>query len=207
MKIGIDFDNTIVDYTDVFYEVAVELGWLSTATGKSKTQVKQYFINANEEKKWTELQGIVYGREIGRSKPYMDCVKILKKLKLAGHDLVIISHKTAYPVLNHTELEVTNLQDAAKNWLHENNIVGPAGFVELTKIFFNETKSMKIQCIVEQQCDLFIDDLEDIFSNIQFPKSTNKILFDPRFISLGNFDGFIINNWNQLPTILDCNGK
>ena len=70
MRIGIDFDNTLVNYYGVFYNTAVSLGWIEPGIGESKNSVKSFFIERDQEPKWTELQGIVYGKTIAQAKPF-----------------------------------------------------------------------------------------------------------------------------------------
>ncbi|RJE75756.1 hypothetical protein BGP78_15505 [Pseudoalteromonas sp. MSK9-3] len=181
MIIGIDFDNTIADYTGVFHEVARKLGWIPPHIGQSKTQVKEFFITQNQEPKWTELQGIVYGSHITLAPAYQHCLDVLKQLKQQGHKLIIISHKTKYPIIG----EPTDLHQAATHWLKEKGFTecGTAP-INVNDIYFNETKSEKVEQIKLNKCDVFIDDLEEILAHDQFPKQCKKILFSDQGSSL-----------------------
>ncbi|ALU44785.1 hypothetical protein [Pseudoalteromonas rubra] len=177
MIIGIDFDNTIADYTGVFYRVGCALGWLPESVGQSKNEVKQYFIDLGNEAKWTELQGIVYGKEITQARPYPDCLDTLKQWRKQGHTLKLISHKTRYPIIG----ERVNFHVAATGWLEANGFVGKidAPF-EKTDLFFNETKEDKLLRISTLDCELFVDDLESIFNHALFPAQCKKVLFNTR---------------------------
>lgn len=177
MKIGIDFDNTIADYTGVFHAVATDLGWLPADVGVSKNEVKSYFIDNNIEPKWTELQGIVYGKEINKAKPYSYCLDILRQLQEQGHELYIISHKTKYPIIG----EKVNFHIAATHWLEANAIVGQNDSpVAIEDVFFNETKEQKLARIEQLDCDVFIDDLPSILQHQAFPANCKPILFNPK---------------------------
>ncbi|WP_394191952.1 HAD family hydrolase [Pseudoalteromonas atlantica] len=175
MIIGIDFDNTIADYTGVFHHVGVKLGWLPKEVGQTKEDVKAYFINTGNEPKWTELQGIVYGKEINRARPYEGCLDALRQLKTKGHELVLISHKTRHPIVG----EKVNFHEAATNWLKSHRFAGSidSPFSEFD-LNFNETKKAKLLCIARLNCDLFIDDLESIFCHELFPVHCRKVLFN-----------------------------
>ena len=59
--IGVDFDNTIVCYDDVFGRVAIERGLVPAAVASSKTAVRDHLRAIGQEDRWTELQGIIYG--------------------------------------------------------------------------------------------------------------------------------------------------
>jgi hypothetical protein len=175
MIIGIDFDNTIADYTGVFYNVALALGWLPEHIGQSKNEVKSHFIEQNNEPKWTELQGIVYGKEINKARPYTNCLQVIQSLVNAGHEIHIISHKTLHPIIG----EKVNFHTAALNWLEINGLSGSENSPVLTKnIHFNETLQQKIDKIKLLECDVFIDDLIKVINHDYFPKSTKGILFN-----------------------------
>lgn len=191
MIIGIDFDNTIADYTGVFHKVALKLGWLPPHVGQSKAQVKEYFITQNQEPKWTELQGIVYGSHITLAPAYKYCLDVLKHLKQQGHQLIIISHKTKYPIIG----EPIDLHQAATYWLKEKGFTECASApIDMNNVYFNETKLEKVERIKQSKCDIFIDDLEEILAHSQFPIQCKKILFSDQGSSL--FD--CINTWADL---------
>ncbi|QTH71045.1 HAD family hydrolase [Pseudoalteromonas xiamenensis] len=176
MKIGIDFDNTIVDYTGVFYTVAMDLGWLPEGVGNSKKAVKDYFINSQQEARWTELQGLVYGKFIFLAKPYSHCLSVLQDLKSRNVQLYLISHKTKYPFIG----EKTDLHLSAMNWLQKNGFIGTtqAPFL-LEHVYFNEKKEDKINLIGELGCEVFLDDLPEILTHTRFPQRCAGILFSP----------------------------
>lgn len=176
MIIGIDFDNTIVDYTGVFHAVALELGWIPATIGQSKTEVKQYFIENNMEIKWTELQGLVYGKYIHHAKPYPDCLSVLQQLKKTGAKLYLISHKTKSPFIG----EKIDLHSCAVNWLINHGFLQTANApFSATDIHFNEKKEQKIKRIADLSCHVFIDDLPEILNDSLFPSSCTGILFSP----------------------------
>jgi len=176
MIIGIDFDNTIANYTGVFHSVGVKLGWLPKEVGQTKEDVKAYFINAGNEPKWTELQGIVYGKEIYRARPYEGCLDALRQLKTKGHELVLISHKTRHPIVG----EKVNFHEAATNWLKCNKFIHSedAPFSH-NALFYNEQLDLKVSKIAELNCDLFIDDLKKVLDHSAFPNHCKPIFFSP----------------------------
>lgn len=176
MRIGIDFDNTIVDYTGIFYRAALKRNWIPKEVGNNKSDVRQYFIKNNNERQWTTLQSIVYGEDIKHAAPYPYVKKIIDELITQGHTLYIISHKTQFPIIG----EKLNFHTAALNWLKVNKFITlPDAPFKKSDVFFNETIEDKINCIKEKKCDVFIDDLPKIFESELFPSTTNKILFDP----------------------------
>ncbi len=176
LKVGIDFDNTLANYSGVFYRVALELDLIPPHLGQTKSEVKQYFFNANNREAWTELQGIVYGKQIGRAKLYANAMTVIKALLHSGADVYIVSHKTKYPVIG----EKDSLHRYALNWLRQNSIVGTGeGLINESRVFFNETQQDKIQKLSDLDCDYFIDDLPAIFEHKDFSGDVTKIFFDP----------------------------
>lgn len=202
LTIGIDFDNTLVNYSGVFYQVGVKLGWLPKAIGKSKSSVKQYFFEQNQRDKWTELQGLVYGNEIHRAQLYQGVKNVIGQLLNSGHIVYIISHKTKFPVIG----EKVSLHNAATKWLMENEIIGDSrDQLANSQVFFNQTQKDKIAKIIDLNCDFFIDDLPAIFEHNNFPNNVKKIFFDPdNHYKKVNFSDFHLNSWQQIADILNA---
>ena len=177
MIIGVDFDNTIANYTGVFHRVATQLGWLTADVGESKNEVKAYFIDNDTEAKWTELQGIVYGKEINQAHPYQDCLAQLQELKAKGHQLKLISHKTKYPIIG----EPVDFHQAATDWLQDRGFVGGDDSpLVADDLFFNQTLTEKVEKIAALNCQYFIDDLPKVLAHPSFPTDCSKILFQPQ---------------------------
>ena len=63
MIIGVDFDNTIICYDNLFHGAALSEGLISESLNiqSDKQSIKQYLISQDRESDWTFLQGVVYG--------------------------------------------------------------------------------------------------------------------------------------------------
>jgi hypothetical protein len=71
MRIGIDFDNTLIDYDRVFLEAARELGLVPRDFAGPKKVVRDAIrLLPNGEPTWQRLQGYVYGAGIGGAVPF-----------------------------------------------------------------------------------------------------------------------------------------
>ena len=99
MKLGLDFDNTLIDYDLIFYKTALKLGLIDKNIKKSKKSVRNYLVNINQEHNFTFLQGQVYGKEIINAEKSEGMFDSLKKLKNKGVHLHIVSHKTKKPII------------------------------------------------------------------------------------------------------------
>ena len=60
-----DFDNTIVSYDAVMHTVALKQGWIDSQLKKNKKQILDHIrLTSDGERKWQQLQAIVYGKRI-----------------------------------------------------------------------------------------------------------------------------------------------
>ena len=65
IKIGIDFDNTIVNYDTLFHQEGLKQNILNgNSYHNSKNRLKKILISKNKEAEWTAIQGKVYGKKI-----------------------------------------------------------------------------------------------------------------------------------------------
>lgn len=176
MIIGIDFDNTTISYDGVFYRAALERGLIPTSTQTDKTSVRDALREAGREDDWTELQGVVYGPDIGKAKPY-DGVKVFMRSRLkAGDKLFIVSHKTRHPYLG----QKFDLHEAAQNWLKDNGFFRADDVnLDVGDVFFEQTKEDKMKRIAKLGCNVFVDDLPEFLMEPAFPANVRRILFDP----------------------------
>ena len=124
MKLGLDFDNTLIDYDSIFYDTALKLGFIDKDIKKSKTSVRNFLINKNQEHKFTFLQGEVYGKEIINAEKSEGMFESLLKLKNKGFHIYIVSHKTKFPIIG----AKYDLHEAARKWLEKNKFFAYASW-------------------------------------------------------------------------------
>lgn len=175
MRIGFDFDNTIVNYDNLFYKVANEQGLLKTSIPVNKLAVRDYLRANQQEEIWTEMQGYVYGKRMDEADIYPDVLDVMLRMKKAGHTLAIVSHKTQYPYLG----EKYDLHLAASNWIQSHLCDNHVPLFSSSNLFFELSKEAKLARIANFNCDIFIDDLPEILLAEQFPVKTQAFLFDP----------------------------
>lgn len=189
-KLGIDFDNTITDYSSVFRQVALKKKIIKNNTPVfSKNEIKNYLINNNNERVWTELQGLVYGKYLQFASPQPYLIDTLTFLNDKNVQFYLISHRTLYPYIG----EKINLHNAAKKWIDLNI----AQFFNSENIFFELTIEDKIQRANDLDIDFFIDDLEKILLHPNLSNEIHKILYDPEKKHL-NSPLKTINQWKDL---------
>lgn len=199
MKIGLDFDNTIVKYDQVFYDVAIEWGVPLQSVPVHKLAVRDFLKGLGQEDLWTEMQGYVYGVCMDRAELYPGLIRFIQEMRQLGHSIVIISHKTRYPFLG----PKYDLHSAARKWITQNI---PDVLEE--HIFFEATKTEKIQRIAQLGCHLFVDDLPEIVVSPDFPENTVPILFDPDSMHSSLISQYpqlrIFTRWEKLPHTVGC---
>lgn len=174
--IGVDFDNTIVCYDDVFGRVAVELGLVPPEVATSKTAIRDHLRSLGQEDRWTALQGTIYGPRMMDARPFPGVVEFFAACRAAGLPVAIVSHRTRVPYLG----EPHDLHAAARDWLVRHGFHEPAGLgLPEERVFLEETKEAKLARIAELGCTHFIDDLPELLTDPRFPANVRRILFDP----------------------------
>ncbi len=198
MKVlGIDFDNTIIKYDELFHRIAFEKGLIPQDLPIQKDLVRNYLRDKGAEDKWTLIQGEVYGERIKEAVPFSGMKEILRTLKKNKISIKVISHKTKKPYLGPKR----DLHKAAMDWLKANKVIGDQDFsLKEEEVFFEITKESKIDRIIKTGCTDYLDDLPEILEMI--PNGINKILFSPTAEKNRNKDWTIIKSWKELPSAL-----
>ncbi len=175
MRIGIDFDNTIACYDGTFHAAALAQGLIPADLAQDKTSVRAHLRAAGRDDQFTLLQGHVYGPGMAHAAPFPGLAETLRALRAAGHDLVVVSHRTRTPFAGPPH----DLHEAARAFLARHRLVGAAGPLRDQDVWLELTKTAKAARIGALGCDVFIDDLPEILALPEFPAATRPILFDP----------------------------
>jgi len=196
IRLGLDFDNTLIFYDNIFHKIALEKKLITEKFPAQKKKIRDFLITHNLEEQFTRIQAEVYGKRILEAKPSEGLIKNLKKIKDKNIEIYIISHKTIHPYKG----PKYNLHDAAEEWLNKNGFFDKSklGF-KRENIFFEITKFDKINRIKTIRCTHFIDDLPEILSMID--GECIKILYDPNNINKQN-KFKVLKNWDNLESIL-----
>jgi phosphoglycolate phosphatase-like HAD superfamily hydrolase len=174
LRIGVDLDNTIVCYDELFHRLALEHGWIPRDTPVRKTAVRAALRAGGREVLWTELQGEAYGVRMAGSRAYPGARSCLAACRQRGAEVCIISHRSRAPYRG----PVTDLHATAIAWLEAEGFVSPE-VVPLGNVHLELTRRAKVERIAALGCTHFIDDLEDVYREPFFPAATVRILFDP----------------------------
>lgn len=207
MRIGIDFDNTIVRYDDLFWTCAREQDLVGDEVPRTKRAVRDAIrLLPQGNERWTELQGLVYGHRILEADPAPGVVEFLERCRDLDVDVVIISHKTLTPAAG----PAWNLHDAARAWLGRHipgNRFGPGS----TRVFLELTLAAKLERIRSAGCTHFIDDLEEVFTRPDFPSGVTRLLYEPEAHSADGsaraLEGVAVcRRWDEMAQVLLAKG-
>ena len=193
MLLGIDFENTIIKYDELFYRVAREKNLIPSGIVNEKIEIRNYLRANNREDEWTRMQGEVYGPRINEAVPFEFVIEALGCLKDAGIRMCLVSHKTKTPYLG----KPFDIQQAALGWL-ENQ-----GFFDHNKlnwsiddVFFELTRKEKIARIISLGCTHFIDDLPGILCML--PRNIKKFLFSPKTLKTHENEWSVMDSWANI---------
>jgi hypothetical protein len=198
MRLGLDFDNTLISYDRLFRHVALDQALIPKEIAPEKNAVRDYLRQQGREEQWTRLQGEVYGNRILEAEPYPGMQAVLKELSERQVPMCIVSHKTRTPYLG----EPWDLHDAARSWLERQGFHAVDGLAwSHDQVYFELTKEAKIARILALGCTHYVDDLPEILAML--PDHVGKILFSPGGNVVGPPEWKRMSAWSQLPTLLD----
>jgi len=196
LHLGIDFDNTIVCYDEVFHHLALAEGLIPPSVPCDKTSVRDFLRAAGREDRWTVMQAVVYGECMPEARPFPGVLDFFAACAEHALQLSIISHRTRRPIVG----EPCDLHAAAFGWLEGN------GFVPLVSreaIHFQETRAEKVARVRETGCTHFIDDLPEFLAEPLLPPVLHRILFDPARIFRPKPGLNVVSSWAEMRTIFE----
>jgi hypothetical protein len=174
LRIGLDFDNTLITYDDVFLSVARERGLTAPDFSGRKQAIRDSIrLLPDGELSWQQLQGQVYGKGVARATMFDGVGSFLRQCKQRNVPVVIVSHKTEF---GHHDPERVNLRQAALDWMTAQGFFNEYGIAR-ENVYFEGTRQEKIARITQLNCSHFIDDLEEVLTDPDFPESVERILF------------------------------
>jgi hypothetical protein len=192
LRIGIDFDNTIVSYDALFHRAAVEQGLVPSALPPTKIAVRDHLRSIGREDNWTELQGHVYGPRMQDAAPFPGVIRFFEWAQAASIAVAIVSHRTRHPFIGPQH----DLHAAARGWV--SLMLERQGLIRHDQVYFELTKAEKLARIATAGFTHFIDDLPEILLAEAFPAGTRRILFDPERHHATDPGLVAVASWNDI---------
>lgn len=172
MRIGLDLDNTIIDYHELFYALAVEQGWMPAGAALPKSEVRDTLRGQPDgETTWRRLQAMVYGERILDARLASGAREFICRCVVLGIEVYVVSHKTQFP----SGGEDIDLHEAARAFLLHHQIA--PGTIPLSRVFFEPTRTAKAARLEVLGCTHFVDDLPEMFAHETFPEGVERILY------------------------------
>ncbi len=204
MRIGFDFDNTIVCYDEAIAVLAEQMFELPPQVPRTKLGLRGHLRSSGREPEWTAFQGALYGPGMVHAKPYEGAVETMQALVKQGHQLTIVSHRSCKPYAG----PPFDLHTAARGWVAQR--LQTAGlFLDIAEhpeyrstVNFLETRKAKVAMIAELCCQVFVDDLPEVLDDPGFPKATVGVHFTPSGEGDCLPNHHRISAWRQLPQFL-----
>jgi len=195
-RIGIDFDNTIVTYDEVFCTMAKRCGLIDPAFAGTKQAVRDAIrLLPDGELAWQRLQGQVYGKGIADAKMIDGFEAFLRRCRAEGCATLIVSHKTEY---GHYDPDRINLRNAARDWMTARGLLDAERGVPAANVFFEGTRSEKLARIAGLSCTHFVDDLEEVLSDPGFPPGVQRILLSDGGLPRGAAPYVVCASWRDI---------
>jgi hypothetical protein len=202
MVIGVDFDNTIVCYDELFHRVAVEQGVVPSSVPATKGAVRRDLESRGQGDVWTELQGYVYGVRMAEAPAFPGVLEFFRRGVQSGLSLAIISHKTRYPARGPRY----DLHEAARRWLEVHGFSDPVRTgLPAVRVYFELSQHEKLVRIAREGCACFIDDLPELLTRPDFPTGVRRrILFDPHGHHAAEEGLCHTTSWAEIERLIQC---
>ncbi|MDE2223598.1 MAG: hypothetical protein KGK03_11070 [Candidatus Omnitrophica bacterium] len=197
MIIGVDFDNTLVNYDMAFSHRASELGLISLDRGQHKRELRDRIrLLPDGEKLWQQLQSYVYTQGMAQARLIDGVEDFFAFCQHRDIKVYVVSHKTEHASFAPKEM---NLQQIALAWMRANGFFYPGTLgLDLTQVYFESTRAEKIRRIQMLNCTHFIDDLQEVFLEGDFPSGVKKILYAPTPTEALGEDIMIFEDWKGI---------
>ncbi|MBN1870826.1 MAG: hypothetical protein JW847_09660 [Candidatus Omnitrophica bacterium] len=199
--VGVDFDNTIVNYDKVMYQTAVRFGWVDDSVRKNKKDVRDRIrLLPQGEIKWRKLQATVYGQAMRGAIMNIGVKEFFRSCRMKRIPTYIISHKTKYAAEDEQKID---LRKVALDWMEEQGFFGQKEMgLARDQVYFESTRQKKIERIRKMGCTCFVDDLQETFLEPSFPGGVEKILFSKNAASCLPKEIKIIGSWKEISDYL-----
>ena len=195
LRIGLDFDNTIITYDAVFLAAARKCGLVGTDFTGGKQAIRDTIrLLPDGELSWQKLQGQVYGKGLAQAEMIEGVDAFLRRCRESNVPVTIVSHKTEF---GHYDPDRINLRDAARAWMSKRGFFQTDGYaIAPDAVYFESTRQDKIARIVQVGCTHFIDDLEEVLCDPTFPSRVERILFSD--VAPASASCIVCPTWRQI---------
>ena len=178
VRIGIDFDNTIICYDKVFAAAAHQSRVGAGRMDGVENRVREYLRSQpGGELAWQGLQGWVYGKGIGSAEILSRRAGLSRRMP-AGR--IGCLHRQSQDPSSVIRIRTApTCGSRPRDWLRAAGLIGSGNSaLDIDDVYFEDTQAAKVERLASLNLDVFIDDLADVFEQPHFPRDVRSILFD-----------------------------
>ena len=169
-RIGIDLDNTIVDYSLAYKVIGRQFEFETELVDRES--IRNHLRLQGDDIEWQRFQSILYTEGLISAQPANGVREFIELCRISLIEVFIVSHKTIQtPKL----FGARNLRQPAVEWLEEHLLV--SNLVDSDHLHFCSTQSEKVCTINELGCELFVDDLLEVLMNPELSSEICKVLY------------------------------
>ncbi len=172
-RIGLDLDNTVIDYSHAYSVIAENLGLPKGCRDRNK--IRSFLrVSPPNDFEWQKFQALLYTEGLEYATPAANLLNFLEECLQQGVRVFIISHKTRR---TSDRFGGHDLRLSAMKWLETHNVT--PHFIQNTDVYFCSTREEKIHTINDLQIGVFLDDLSEVLTDPGLPASLIRWLFVP----------------------------
>ena len=169
-RIGIDLDNTIVNY-DLPAQFFADQENLPNVFCLDDLRNR---FKLEHVEKWQLFQSKIYCEGLSLAQPTENALAFLSKARDSNIDLYLVSHKTSFTP---ARFGGKDLRTPALEWLKRESVL--PDLISGNNVYFCESQKEKVQTIGNLQLDWFVDDLREVLEHPDFPRQTFGWWFTP----------------------------
>ncbi len=163
--IGLDLDNTVIDYTNAYSAVAAHLGLPEEC--RTRHQIRRLLRKSPpNDFEWQEFQALLYTEGLEHATPANGLHAFLETCAVLRVTVAIVSHKTENTP---QRFGAEDLRAPALLWLDKHGVV--PDYIMPSDIHFCPTRQLKIEAIRNIQADVFVDDLTEVLMDPAMPRN------------------------------------
>lgn len=170
-SIGLDLDNTLIDYAPAYSHIARTIGIHGPATRHHLRAT----LRPKDDDRWQHFQALLYTDGLKHAIPAPGSLDFLRAAREAHLDVHIVSHKT---IVTPDRFGARSLRQPALAWLMRYEIVPE--LVINPNIHFCATRDEKVEVIRSAAFDWFVDDLREVLEHPGFPPATHRWWYGPK---------------------------
>ena len=170
-RIGLDLDNTVIDYSRAYRTIAEKMGLPEGFVDRESIR-PLLRRSEDDDMEWQSFQSILYTDGLAFAQPAAGLHDFLNLCETLNVGVFIVSHKTSQTPV---QFGARDLRAPALEWLLEHGIV--PGYVQEEDVYFGSTRAEKVQTIATVGCDAFVDDLIEVLDHPDLPRDIIRFLY------------------------------